>query len=423
MKLSLLKPIDDTAAAEKYVRSIIERQMSEVPATESSQNVPVGIIGGGLMGTAIAATHLKARISVHICDNSKAVLTQLPRKIAAELVLQGMQGNSAQIDNFVSKNLKLVSDSTQLPKSGILIETIPEKLKLKQKLLRQIEANGFDGLLFSNTSTIEVSKIAEQLTNKNRFAGFHFFHPVRNRSLLEIVRGSETSQEAVDSARQHARKIDKLPLVVADGPGFLVNRILNPLLRESLALFDEGIEIGKIDETVKRFGMPMGPFRIIDEIGLDVVLHAGWVLGKAFPNRAYNSEILLKMIDLGRLGRKTGKGFWKYDSNTSWEGDGTFDTEIEHFTLKRRAEFDEETIVRRLFLPMLAEAVQAVEDGITKDLWEADLAVVMGLGFPISRGGLCFWAESIGWETMLREMQTLEERFGPRFAPPRAKAS
>ena len=418
MKLSLLKPNVDSTAAEVYVRSIIERQMNTLPETEQGPSVSVGIIGGGLMGTAIAATHLMAEIPVHICDYSDAVLSLLPRKITAELVLQGMDGNVAQIEMFVAKNVRLVSDPTQLSRNGILIESIPEKLKLKQKLFRHIETGGFDGLLFSNTSTIEVAKMVEPLSHKNRFAGFHFFHPVRNRSLLEIIRGPETSQETIDHARKHARRINKLPLVVADGPGFLVNRILNPLLREALALLDAGVEIGKVDETAKKFGMPMGPFRIIDEIGLDVVLHAGWVLSKAFPDRAYNSEMLLKMIDMGRLGRKTGKGFWKYDSSNSWEGDGTFDDEINPILPQRSMEFDEEIIVRRLFLPMLAETIQAVEDGIVGNYWEADLAVVMGLGFPVNRGGLCFWAKSVGWDAMFHEMQILQKQFGPRFAPP-----
>ncbi|MCL2305365.1 MAG: 3-hydroxyacyl-CoA dehydrogenase [Planctomycetaceae bacterium] len=355
-----------------------------------------GIIGGGLMGTAITATHLKNGCRVLLCEQSDAVLAALPQKIAAELTLQG----EVNTRKLVREQLVLTQKVNDLVSCEIVMESIPEKIRLKQKLYQTLENLGFRGLLFSNTSTIEVSKLSEHYSAKDRFCGFHFFHPVRNRSLLEIVRGQSTSEETIRTAQEHARRLDKTPLVVEDRPGFLVNRLLNPMLREALAMLDEGIPLRKIEEAAVRFGMPMGPIRIMDEIGLDVTLHAGWVLNKAFPDRAYHSPTLLKLIDQGRLGRKTALGFLRYPSEISWEQEGEYDETLVQFLPAENDRLTGELITERLFLPMFYEAVRAVEEGVVKDWREVDLAVVLGLGFPKSCGGLFAWAKSLGFSNI-----------------------
>lgn len=421
--ISLLRPFDMTAEiiARSYIRSCMERISRDWEPLQPQ--TPLGLIGGGLMGTAIAATHLGAQRAVVLCDLHEEVLAHAPEKIIVELRLQHPEAPLDRVHEVVRNNLFLTREIEPLLQCETIIESIPEKLKIKQKLYRNLEKAGFRGFLFSNTSTLEISKLSETLENPARFCGFHFFHPVRSRSLLEIVRGVHSDENTISTARKHAFSIGKTPILVNDAPGFLVNRILNPLLREALVLLEQGVPIELIEESAQIFGMPMGPFRIMDEIGLDVALHAGWVLAKAFPQRAYNSPILLKLIEARRWGRKSGRGFMQYSSEVSWDSPGLWDPTLELFLPNPQkgcvpSERTHEEIVRRLFLPMLCEAVRCVEEGVVAQYWEADLAVVLGLGFPSSRGGLCFWADSIGLEPIVAMLENLEKKEGARFEIP-----
>ncbi len=349
----------------------------------------VSILGVGLMGTAIAAAHLGAGVPALLYDSRPESLEKAPDRIAAELALQERP--------FDAGLVRRTDDLAEVGRSPIIIETITEKLKAKRKLYEKLRAAAPDAtsLLFSNTSTISISSLAEELSDswKRRFCGFHFFHPVRDRSLLEIISGAETDPATVEAAKQHAVRIAKRPIVVKDGPGFLVNRILNPYLNGALGLLADGVELSRIERVATDFGMKMGPFRIMDEIGLDVVMHAGWVLYKAFPDRVHNAPLLLKLVELGRLGRKTGRGFMLYPSATSWDGDGVPDPELVVDTVHKKYSDDE--IVRRLFLGMYDEALRCVADGIITNPADADLASVHALGFPESRGGVVQWGRAV----------------------------
>jgi 3-hydroxyacyl-CoA dehydrogenase len=276
-----------------------------------------------------------------------------------------------------------------------MIETIPEKLKAKQKLYQKITADRTpDSFLFSNTSTISISLLAEHLQEEwqHRFCGFHFFHPVRERSLVEIVAGQQTDLATLEAAKEHACRIDKRFIVVGDAPGFLVNRILNPYLSSALSLLEQKVDLGRIERAAVQFGMKMGPFQIMDEIGLDVVLHAGWVLYKAFPDRTLQSPILLRLVEQGNLGRKTGQGFMHYVHRASWDGVGVPDSQF----ASADDILSEAEIVRRLFVPMYEEAVRCFEEGIISDLSLADGASIEALGFPAERGGIVTWGRNVG---------------------------
>ena len=348
----------------------------------------VAILGVGLMGTAIAAAHLRCGVDVLLYDSSTDSLATAPKRIADELRLQGADGGVHAIRRTV--------DLAEVVCRKIIIETITEKHKAKKKLYRKLQAAsvGHVPYLFSNTSTISILSLAEELDDawRHNFCGFHFFHPVRERSLLEIVSGRETAETTIEVARQHAVRIGKQPILVRDGPGFLVNRMLNPYLTGALKLLAEGIEMERIERLATEFGMKMGPFRIMDEIGLDVVLHAGWVLFKAFPDRVPNSPLLLKLVELGRLGRKTGRGFMLYPSVTSWDGNGRPDSEIRLLLdSTTTVSLSDAIIVERLFRGMAEEAQRCLDDGIITDRAAADLASVHALGFPQERGGILQW--------------------------------
>jgi len=324
----------------------------------TSSPLPTAILGAGMMGTAIAAAHLRCGQPVVLYDSVEAALQTAPQRIANELRLQGVS-----LPNALLTCTGSLGDAVLC---SVIIETIPEKLKAKQKLYQKITTDRSpDAFLFSNTSTISISLLAQHLPAEwqHRFCGLHFFHPVRQRSLVEIIAGKQTDPATIEAAKEHAHRIEKRFIVVGDAPGFLVNRILNPYLSSALALLEQKVDLGRIECAATQFGMKMGPFRIMDEIGLDVVLHAGWVLHKAFPERTPQSPILLRLIDQGKLGRKTGQGFMLYTRQASWEGEGLPDPQF----ASADEMVSESEIVRRLFVPMYEEAVRCFEGGIISD--------------------------------------------------------
>ena len=353
-----------------------------VSAVLEPMTLPTAILGAGMMGTAIAAAHLRCGLPIVLYDSADAALQTAPQRIADELRLQNVS-----LPNGLLTCTATLDDAIRCP---VMIETIPEKLKAKQKLYQKITAiRQPDGFLLSNTSTLSISLLAEHLPPdwQYRFCGFHFFHPVRQRSLVEIVAGKQTDSATLEAAKEHARQIDKHPIVVGDAPGFLVNRILNPYLSSALSMLEQKIDLGQIERAAVGFGMKMGPFRIMDEIGLDVVLHAGWVLHKAFPDRTPQSPTLLRLVEQGTLGRKTGQGFMFYARQASWDGEGTPDIQF----ASADETISEEEIIRRLFVPMYEEAVRCYEEGIISDLALADGASIEALGFPADKGGIATW--------------------------------
>ena len=347
---------------------------------------PTAIFGAGMMGAAIAAAHLRCGCPVVLYDSAVAALQTAPQRIADELRLQNI--------SLPDKRLTCTGNLDETAHCPVMIETIPEKLKAKQKLYQRITADRSpNAFLFSNTSTISISSLAQNLPAEwqHRFCGFHFFHPVRQRSLVEIIAGKQTDVVAIEAAKEHAHRIDKRSIVVGDAPGFLVNRILNPYLSSALALLERNVDLGRIERVATQFGMKMGPFRIMDEIGLDVVLHAGWVLHKAFPDRTPQSLILLRLIDQGKLGRKTGQGFMLYTQRASWEGEGVPDPQFMSADLV----VSDSEIVSHLFVPMYEEAVRCFEEGIISDLSSADMASIEALGFPAEQGGIVTWGRKM----------------------------
>jgi 3-hydroxyacyl-CoA dehydrogenase/enoyl-CoA hydratase/3-hydroxybutyryl-CoA epimerase/enoyl-CoA isomerase len=348
-------------------------------------NFSTAILGAGMMGTAIAAAHLRCGLPVVLYDSAANALQTAPRRIADELRLQN--------ETFIESLLTCTGNLDEVLRCPVILETIPEKVRAKRVLYQKITATRTaDAFLFTNTSTISISLLAECLPAdwQQRFCGFHFFHPVRQRSLVEIVAGKHTDSVTITAAKEHAGRIEKRFIIVGDSPGFLVNRILNPYLSSALSLLEQNVDLGRIERAALQFGMKMGPFRIMDEIGLDVVLHAGWVLHKAFPERTPQSPILLRLIDEGKLGRKTGQGFMVYSQQASWEGEGVPDP---RFTSTDKS-ISEGEIACRLFVPMYEEAVRCYEEGVISDLSTADMASIEALGFPAEKGGIVTWGRT-----------------------------
>jgi len=387
------------------------------PSADSSQIHSVGIVGAGIMGSAIAAAHVRRNRPVVISDADRTALDAAPERIAAELA---DEAPAAEVQRLVARLVQPTTDPALLGHCDLVIESIVETLPAKQKLFAALQPHLGNGTtLASNTSTIPIQRLAAVLTDRSRFCGFHFFHPVRGRPLVEIIRGPQTSDRTIASAVAHGKAIDKLPIVVGDGPGFLVNRLLMPYLCEALDLLLEGAGVEAVEQAATAFGMAKGPLRLLDEIGLDTTLQGGWVLSAAFPDRIAASPLLVAMIKAGRLGQKSGAGFFSYDGEPSQHGAVRHDPAVERIIAswaRPPRRHTPRSITVRLLLPMVLEATRILQESKVRDPRDIDLGVLFGLGFPASRGGLLWWADTLGAKRIVEMLRPLA-KLGIRCRP------
>lgn len=376
----------------------------------------VGIVGAGLMGTAIAAACAKRNLQVVLTDSDPAARQTACDRILAELA-EHRDFPRERVAPTVEERVTAVDDPAELAACDVVLESAPENLQLKRAIYAQFEPRlPSRAILASNTSTIPIARLADGLTDPGRFCGIHFFHPVRQRPLVEIIRGPKTRPETIAAAVAYARAIAKRPIVVDDGPGFLVNRLLVPYLTEALEILLDGASIDEVEQAATQFGMALGPLRLLDQIGIDTVLLAGRVLWEAFPDRVIASPLLVTLYKSRRLGRKAGLGFFRYaDHRSEGQPDPQVETIIAQWARSPKP-FTQEQITARLLLPMVLEATRLLEEGKVSEPQTIDLAMVHGLGFPASRGGLLHWADTLGARQILERLKPLES-LGARGLP------
>jgi 3-hydroxyacyl-CoA dehydrogenase/enoyl-CoA hydratase/3-hydroxybutyryl-CoA epimerase/3-hydroxyacyl-CoA dehydrogenase/enoyl-CoA hydratase/3-hydroxybutyryl-CoA epimerase/enoyl-CoA isomerase len=411
------------------VRLLVERNRQDIGLDRGGMAPrairSAGIIGAGLMGTAIAAAHVRHGLRVVITDADSRALAAAPQRIAAALA---GGAPDAQAQRLVSQCVETAAEEAAVARCDLVLEAIVETFKAKNKLYSHLEGQlPPETILASNTSTIPVGRLAAFLSEPARFCGFHFCHPVQERPLVEIVRGPKTGDPAIATLVAHAKAIGKMPIVVRDGPGFLVNRLLLPYLGEALELLLEGVSMRAIEEAAGSFGMAKGPLRLLDEIGLDTVLQGGVILAEAFPERTIASPLLVAMVKAGRLGCKAGAGFFRYATAEQLSGPAATpataeatDEETVGKIIARWARpspgHTPHSITARLMLPMVLEATRVLEENKVRDPRDIDLAAIFGLGFPSTRGGLLWWADTLGARRILEMLRPLE-RLGPRTQP------
>ena len=248
----------------------------------------------------------------------------------------------------------------------------------------------------------------------------HFFNPVHRMPLVEVVRGAKTSDDTVETLAALAVRLGKVPVVTADAPGFLVNRILGPCLNEAGHLLDEGWDAPAVDRAWKRFGMPMGPYRLIDEVGIDVMHHAGTTMAQAFGERLAPASSLAALSRSGRLGRKGGSGFYRYAGGKQKD----FDRRVyrDMGLSSARSNPDPDHVRDRLVMVMINEAARVLAEGVVGSAADVDLGMVMGTGFPPFRGGLLRYADERGVAEVARAMEALRKTCGDRYRPSAALA-
>lgn len=379
----------------------------------------VTVLGAGIMGAGIAGANLKRGLRVTLGDVSEEALQRGQRQ-ALEEAAYNRTTKGADPQRLVALAPQLLGSQADpvLAESDVIIEAVVEQFEVKAALLQRLEPLMADqAILASNTSTIPITRLAAGLQRPQRFCGIHFFNPVRQMKLVEIIRGERTSDQTVATAVAYTKSLGKMPVVVHDGPGFLVNRLLTPYLEDALNLLAEGQPIAAIDGAARKFGMPMGPFELYDMVGLDTASYAGKILCEAFSDRFPGSPIVPAMMEAGRLGRKSGRGFYDHrQPKAKRQEDPDVMEVLQPYIHGNGTKLSAEQLTHRLFLPMLLEATRLLEERRVRSPRDVDIALVFGTGFPPFRGGLLFWADQLGADKVLQLLQPWQS-LGTAYRP------
>ncbi|WFF38752.1 fatty acid oxidation complex subunit alpha FadB [Moraxella nasibovis] len=396
-----------TPQAQALVGVFLNDQAVKKAAKDHSKNAhdinEMAVLGAGIMGGGIAYQAAKKGLPI-IMKDIKSEQLDLGMSEASKLLSKEVErGKStpAKMGETLSK-IRPTLNYGDFGTPDIVIEAVVENEKIKKSVLAETESLIKEtAILASNTSTISITELATALKRPENFVGMHFFNPVHRMPLVEVIRGEKTSDEAVATTVALAQKMGKTPIVVNDCPGFLVNRVLFPYFGAFDLLVKHGADFVQIDKVMERFGWPMGPAYLLDVVGIDTGVHASAVMAAGFPDRMkpdYKTATDV-MFENNRLGQKNGVGFYKYEIDKKGKPKKSQDAttyELLKGVQDTQKEFDDQEIIDRLMVAFCNETVRCLEDGIVASPAEADMAMLMGLGFPPFRGGPCRYIDQVG---------------------------
>lgn len=404
-----------------HVFRLMEGAKNQELATEPRAIHATAILGAGVMGGGIAQV-IAERVGCPVRLKDLAP-EPLASGLAHAATLFSKQVERRRLSKPEAKKrmtlLQPTLDYSGFQRVDLVIEAIVEKLEIKQQVFADVAARvPQDTILASNTSSLSIDLIARDTPRPERVVGMHFFNPVDRMPLVEVIRGSVTGDEAVSTIVDFSRQLGKTPVIVADRPGFLVNRLLGFYMTESLWLLDEGHRIEEIDRAMTDWGMPLGPLALIDEVGTDVAVKVAHILAEAFGDRLPLPGWADRIVDSDRLGVKSGQGIYRYSGRKRQDPDPET---YRILGLARPVGAVAPTqIVDRLVLPMVNEASRCLDEGVVGSAGDVDLAMIMGTGFPPFRGGLCRWADRQGLAELVSILEDLTTEVGDRYQPSEA---
>lgn len=408
-----------------------QRGTTKVPGVTDRGLVPrrikkVAILGGGLMGSGIATALILSGYPVVLKEVNEKFLQGGIGRVKANLQSRVKKGNMTQ-DKF-EKTLSLLQgalDYESFRDVDMVIEAVIENVSLKQQIFSDLEKYCPPHcILASNTSTIDLNLIGEKTKSQDRIIGAHFFSPAHVMPLLEIVRTEKTSAQVIVDLLDVGKKIKKTPVVVGNCTGFAVNRMFFPYTQAALLLVERGADVYKIDGVITKFGMPMGPFRLCDLVGFGVAVATGAQFVQNFPERTYKSLLIPIMQEDKRAGETTRKGFYVYNDKRR----ASPDPELKKYIEKARSmsgvnvdpkltKLSDKDIIEMIFFPVVNEACRVYAEGIAVKASDLDIAGVMGMGFPPYRGGIMFWADTLGSKYIYSRLEQWSNMYGEFFKP------
>ncbi|MDW5376766.1 fatty acid oxidation complex subunit alpha FadB [Halomonas sp. HP20-15] len=391
------------------------------------QSAPVNltaVLGAGIMGGGIAYQSAYKGTPILMKD-IKEEAVQLGLKEARKLLSKQVERGKLTTEKMAEAltNIRPTLSYGDFGEVDLIVEAVVENPKIKDAVLTEVEGQvGENTILTSNTSTISINRLAQNLKRPENFCGMHFFNPVHRMPLVEVIRGEKTGDAAVAAAVAYARKMGKTPIVVNDCPGFLVNRVLFPYFGGFSFLVEQGADFERVDRVMEKFGWPMGPAYLLDVVGMDTAVHANEVMAEGFPERmARDGKTAIQvMYENERLGQKNGKGFYRYEEDKKGKprkvSDEQAKTLVGEVAVAKR-DFKDDEIVARMMVPLCMETVRCLEDGIVGTPAEADMALIYGIGFPPFRGGALRYIDAMGVAEFVALAERLAEELGPLYAP------
>ncbi len=379
----------------------------------------VGVLGAGFMGAGIAQVLAQKGVPIVLKDKDLAGVGRgyafAQQQFRERVKRRRMTDAEAKRD--LGKILPTV-EYEALRRADFVVEAVFEDLEVKRAVLRETEAVAPENLIFaSNTSAIPIARLAEASRRPERVVGMHFFSPVAKMPLLEVVRHPGTSEETLATTVAVGRTMGKTVIVVGDGPGFFTSRVLGTMLNEAAWMLAEGADIERVDRAMTRWGWPVGPFALLDEVGLDVARHAGEVVRDALGERLAAPPIFERMIADKRLGRKGKRGFYVYEEGKKGKTAKRVDPAVYPLLGWREAPISDQEVVERCWLQMLNETARCMEEGIITNPADVDIGVIFGFGFPPFRGGLLREADRQGLPWVVEKLDGYAERHGERLRP------
>jgi 3-hydroxyacyl-CoA dehydrogenase/enoyl-CoA hydratase/3-hydroxybutyryl-CoA epimerase len=403
-----------------FMKNDVEARAAKTAQAAPELDGPVGVLGAGLMGAGIAQVLAQNGVQVVMKDRDHAALGRGVAYVVERFLelVQRRRYRPVEAEEAAMRVWGTV-DYGPLARVPLVVEAVFEEMEVKHAVLREIEAAGRDDLVFaSNTSTLPIAEIAAASRRPERVVGMHFFSPVHKMPLVEVIRHPGSDPEVVAAVVALGRRMGKTVIVVDDGPGFFTSRVLGPFMNEATWILAEGARVEQIDRALTRWGFPVGPMTLMDEVGLDVAAHAGETMLAHFGDRVESPPVLGRLIEDGRTGRKGGRGFYRYDGKGKGKkGKKPVDESVYELIGWERAEISEIEIAERCWLQMLNETARCIEVGVIENPVDIDVGVIFGFGFPPFRGGLLREADRVGLGWVVERLDGYAARYGRRLEP------